>query len=108
MYNDLIQFSKELGLKWRDPSSIGAAFLKKLTNILWYVDGHRGVIGERSSKIPDAFSRFKGYNCPQTSKHRKHIKQNLKCEEISTHVLTLQEAIHASWMQKVFTSSSSD
>lgn len=88
MYNDLIQFSKELDLKWRDPSSVGAAFLKKLTNILWYIDGHHDVIGERSSKIPDAFSRFNGYNCPQTSKHRKCTKENLKREEISTRAHT--------------------
>ena len=64
LYNNLIQFSKEQGLKWRDPSSIGASFLKKLMNILWYIDGHHDVIGERSSKIPDVFSQFNGYNCP--------------------------------------------
>ena len=46
LYSDLIQFSKELGLKWRDPSSVGASFLKKRTNILWYIDGHHDVIGE--------------------------------------------------------------
>ena len=100
LYNDLIQFSKELGLKWRDPTSVGASFLKKLTNILWYIDGHYDVIGDRSNKIPDAFSQFNGYNRPQASKHRKCTKENLKREEISTHVLTLQEVIHASWMQK--------
>ena len=33
-------------------------------------------------------------------KHRKRTKENLKREEISARVLTLQEAIHASWMQK--------
>ena len=104
LYNDLIQFSKELGLKWRDPSSVGASFLKKLTNILWYIDGHHDVIGEVKQDT-DLFTKFNGYNCPQASKHRKCTK-NLKREEISAHVLTLQEVIHSSWMQKYVYSTS--
>ena len=41
LYNDLIQFSKEV-----ERSSVGASFLKKLTNILWYIDGYHDVSGE--------------------------------------------------------------
>ena len=104
LYNDLIELARELELKWRAPS-VGAVFLKKLASILWYADGHHDTIHEKSSKIPQVFDRFNGYNCPQASKHRKNTKENLKREELSAHALTLQEVIHAPWMQKdVFTS----
>ena len=98
LYNDLIGFSKELGLKWRNPSSVGASFLKKLTNILRYTDGHHDVIQERSTKIPNSFCLFNGYNCLQVLKHRKRTKENLKHEEISTQVLIFQELFDSSWM----------
>ena len=104
LYNDLIELARELELKWR-ASSVGAVFLKKLASILWYIDGHHDTIQVKSSKIPQIFDRFNGYNCPQASKHRKRTKENLKREELSAHALTLQEAIHAPWMQKeIFTS----
>lgn len=46
------------------------------------------------------FCHFEGYNCPEISKHRKRTKDNLKGEELCSYSLFLQEAIHASWMQK--------
>ena len=99
LFNDLIELVVELKLKWRSPRTDCTPFLKKLTNLLWYIDGHHGTIAEKSSAIPDIFSPFQGYNCPEVSKHRKRAKDNLKREELESYSLFLQEAIHASWMQ---------
>ena len=60
LYNDLIGLASELKLKWRSPSSDGTSFLKKLANVLWYLDGHHDTIKEKSSKIPDIFQCFNG------------------------------------------------
>ena len=61
LYNDLIQLMKELGVKWSDPNSYAVPFLKKLSEILWYIDGHHETISERAPKIPSLFSRYVGY-----------------------------------------------
>lgn len=100
MFNDLIELMKKMKLKWRNPLADCTPFLKQLTNILWYIDGQYDTIEEKSSKIPDVFHSFQGYNCPEASKHRKRTRDNLKREELSSYVLFLQEAIHTSWMQQ--------
>ena len=55
LFNDLINLVMELKLKWRSPSSDSTPFLKKLINLLWYIDGQNDTIEEKSNKIPDIF-----------------------------------------------------
>jgi len=69
MYNDLISLMKELGIKWNDPEAYGEPFLRKLCDVLWYLEGHHHTIAEHS---PSLFSNFPGYNCPNIARdHRE-------------------------------------
>ena len=73
-----------MNVKWSDPNSYGVPFLKKLCDVLWYIDGHHDTINEKAT-IPDVFSRFQGYNCPEKYKHRKRTKRSLSSSELSAH-----------------------
>lgn len=59
MYNDLITFLRELGVKWSDPEVNGVPLLKCLTKTLWYIDGHHNTIAEKL--LVHEFGRFNGY-----------------------------------------------
>jgi len=52
-----------------------AAFVQKLCNVLWYMDGHHGTLSER---VLAPLQSFTGYNTLELSKHRKRTKENLK------------------------------
>ena len=100
LYNDLVHLMKELGVKWIDPNAFAVPFLKKLCDILWYIDGHHETIAERAPKIPTLFSTFSGYNCPEKHKHRKRVLENLRASELRSHSLILQDILQASWFHK--------
>ena len=99
LFNDLIQLMKELGVQWIDPNAYATPFLKKLCEILWYIDGHHRILAEHAPNFPGLFSRFNGFNCPEKHKHRKRALQNLKFSELRSHSLTLQDMLQASWFK---------
>lgn len=100
LYNDIIDLLAENKLRWTDPTSHGAAFVKKLCDVLWYIDGHHNTLSERGVKVPTLFHRFKGYNMPECSKHRKRSIQNLSQAELRSGALSLQDSLQSSWFQK--------
>lgn len=82
LYNDIISFLSESQLGWiNDPAQYGKPFVTELCNVLWFVDGHHGVLSSRSCPIPSLFTRFNGYNRPELSKHRKRSISNLSREK---------------------------
>ena len=54
LFNALIQLMKDIEVKWNEPSVFGVPFLKKLTDVLWYIDGHHDTIAEHAPPIPMA------------------------------------------------------
>lgn len=58
--------------------------VRTLRDTLWHVDGHEDVFSRRSSAIPSAFASFKGYNCPEKTKHRKRQHGNLSRDQLNT------------------------
>ena len=74
--------------------------MKKLCEILWYIDSHHDTLAEHAPKVPNLFSRFNGYNCPEKHEHRKRALQNLRSSELRSHSLTLQDLLQASWFKK--------
>ena len=100
LYNDGIRLMQEMGVRWTDPQRYGVPFLENLSNALWYIDGHHSTIGEKAPKVPEIFSRFTGYNCPEKHKHRKRTMDNLSRSEILAHSLALQDSLQSSWFKK--------
>jgi hypothetical protein len=100
LFNDLICLMREMNVKWVDPVTYGVPFLKKVRDLLWYIDGHHDTIGERCVKIPNVFSNFNHYNCPEKYKHRKRTKGNLCSSVLSAHVAAVHDCLQSSWMKK--------
>ena len=91
---------REMGVTWTDPQRYGVPFLENFSNVLWYIDGHHSTIGEKAPKVPEIFSWFIGYNCPEKHKHCKRRMNNLSRSEILAHSLALQDSLQASWFKK--------
>ena len=69
-------------------------FITRLTETLWYIDGHvKTIERESSSKIPEIFIKFTGYNCPELSKHKKRTISNLSKSKLSTLSISLKDEI---------------
>ena len=101
LFNDLIELFEERGWTWVDcGDALGKAFLLKLCDVLWYIDGHHEVFANCSLPIPDIFKSFTGYNTPKLSKHRKRKASNMSYDVLVSHVSCLKECILTSWMQQ--------
>jgi len=86
LYNDVIQMLDDEGLKYPASvvSSSGRDFVKTLTEVLWYIDGHQETIKKQSFPIPDHFLKFVGYNAPELAKHRKRQHTNLSVDVLNS------------------------
>ena len=62
LYNDLLSFCEEnqMGCIGEEVDSLAITFLRSLTDILWYIDGHHQVFAGRDVQILKVFSRFQG------------------------------------------------
>jgi len=74
-------------------SSFGRNFVKTLTEVLWYIDGHQETVKKQSFSIPDRFLKFVGYNAPELVKHRKRQHTNLSVDVLNS--LNLQASFWA-------------
>ena len=92
LYNGVLENLKQRGLQWRpdEVESSGVNFVKSLTEVLWYIDGHHSTLSSRGFLIPPSFASFQGYNIPELSKHRKRTLSNMS-----------RDALHA-LAQKMF------
>ena len=76
--------------------TIGTRFLQKVSNVLWYIDGHTLTIERESSrKFPDSFKKLLGFNRPEKSKHRKREISNLSRHKLLELSVTLKEVVQA-------------
>jgi len=91
LFNDIIDFLGKNSIQWVDPATHGAAFVQKLCNVLWYIDGHHATLSERGLAVPQPLQCFTGYNTPELSKHRKRTQENLCGTELHAGAMPLQE-----------------
>jgi orotidine-5'-phosphate decarboxylase len=63
----------------------GIRFVKALVELLWYIDGRHHVFENQGCTIPKIFADFKGYNVPETSKHRKRMCENMSADILHSH-----------------------
>ena len=101
LFNDLIDLFEERGWNWVDSAStLGKAFLLKLRDVLWYINGHHAAFENCSLSIPEIFNSFSGYNTPELSKHRKRRVGNMSYDVLISHVGFLKECLLTSWIQQ--------
>ena len=65
-------------------SSSGKNFVRMLSDLLWYIDGHQGTITKQGFPIPNCFLKFEGYNIPEMAKHRKRQHSNLSADVLNS------------------------
>ena len=58
MYNDSIGLTGDMEVKWSGPANFGVPFLKNVWDVLWYIDGHQDMIGERPSGFKTSQALF--------------------------------------------------
>lgn len=103
LHNSILRLLESKELKWRSytASTHGTHFVRTLTNVLWYIDGHHDVLQKQSLTIPKVFQNFTGYNMPEQSKHRKHRMQNLEQPKLASLSSELYELLLAPYWDQM-------
>ena len=95
LFNKLAVLLKDQGCVYKN-TTCATNFVKPLCNALWYVDGHHGTLeSETVNKLPKEFQIFKGFNCPEKSKHRKRSTNNMSSNKFSDLSISLKENLIA-------------
>ena len=100
--NDILELleQNDLVFKRSEVACVGEQFVQRLTETLWYVDGHHEVFKSRGGEIPSVFSSFTGYNLPEASKHRKRQIGNMSREVLQQHSRQLFLCLQASYWER--------
>ena len=102
LYNAVVENVKHHGLQWRsdEVESIDVNFVKSLTEVLWYIDGHHDSFSSRGHQIPSYFSEFQGFNVPELSKHRKRATCNMSAATLEALAQKLFRLLQASYFMR--------
>ncbi|XP_060561163.1 uncharacterized protein LOC132720934 [Ruditapes philippinarum] len=85
LFNKVIDWMADRGLKFLDPDTEGLYIVQVLTNALWYITNQQTVINDRSRRevavysVPTAFEDFVGFN--------DHRRKKLKAQPLESNVL---------------------
>ena len=99
LYNAVVENLKNRGLQWRsdEVESSGVNFVKSLTEVLWYIDGHHATFSSRGYQIPPCFADFQGFNIPEVSKHRKRAACNMSAATLEALAQKLFRLLQANY-----------
>ena len=83
LFNDILQLLVSVKIHIRiNEIPIMKKLIVLLRNDFWHIDGHHHVFEQQVMAIPAFFSSFTGYNCPERSKHRKRLTQNMSSDAL--------------------------
>ena len=96
LYNVVLQFCLDSGSRFPgNTGSAGQTFIKHLTSLLWYLDGHYNKINDSFSNDKSVSSiivkKFSGFNLPQLHKHHKRANVNISAEKLGKLCILLKE-----------------
>ena len=77
--------SNNLGWSTDAVNRVGSNFVSRLTDCLWYIDGHHYTLDSRACSIPIKFKHLQGYNQSEKSHHRKRDADSLSCTVLDHH-----------------------
>ena len=102
LYNDVLSYCEENQIGWigDEVDSLAITFLRSVTDVLWYIDGHHHVFAGRGVHIPKSFSRFQGYNVPELTKHRKRSATNMSSSVLESLSTKLFRVLQSSFTQR--------
>ena len=97
LYNSIIEYFEKQELDWRSDEikTQGHLCVRKLTEVLWILDGHHHVLSKQCCHVPDTFHGFQGYNNPTQHKHRKRVISNLESGVLQKQSSSLFDLLHA-------------
>ena len=77
--NSIIDWLDRSKLGWSQEraDSHGRSFVLLLTDVLWHLDGHHSTLKTRACAVPQMFSKFVGFNCPERYKGKKRGPESL-------------------------------
>ena len=61
LYNDILSYCEKNQIGWIG-DEVDVTFLRSVTDVLWYIDGHHHVFAGRGVHVPDSFSRLNTIN----------------------------------------------
>ena len=102
LYNAIVDCLKQKCLQWRsdEVDTLGVNFVKSLTEVLWYIDGHHATFSSRGYHIPSSFATFQGYNVPELSKHRKRTSSNMSATTLHALAEKLFRLLHSNYFMR--------
>lgn len=103
LYNHLLEMLREKGLGWAGGLhlTIGKDFVKRLTNLIWYIDPHWQKFTRRSSHIPlfiqqlPEYQKDQAYNLYYEESH--HKKEEISSKKLHEHMNSVQKSIVQPW-----------
>ena len=101
LFNDILQLLISVNVHIRiNEIPIMKKLIVLLRNVFWHIDGHHYVFEQRAMAIPAFFSSFTGYNCPEWSKHRKRLTQNMSSDALQEFALELSTILHLGFWER--------
>ena len=101
LYNDFLKVLQERKLGWLNNShmTIGHSFIRKVTDLVWYLDPHLGKLEKRGLKLPIIIAKLPVYASKShynlyydTMKHKKNEVSREKLESfIKALILSIQQ-----------------
>ena len=67
---------------------------------MWGIDGHEDTLAARACGVPPMFQHFKGYNRPETTKHRKRGHNNLTYQDLIGYSECLFQLCECRYLQR--------
>lgn len=97
LYSSILEYFEKQELDWRSDEikTQGHLCVRKLTEVLWILDGHHDVLSEQCCPVPETFHGFQGYNNPTQHKHRKRVISNLESGVLHKQSSSLFDLLHA-------------
>ena len=89
--SSVIDFLKDNNLGWSAAyvKACGDRFVEILTEALWYLDGHQSTLDARCLSLPSLFSRFSGFNKPESRGHKRKPMEQQSYEPLANTCLVL-------------------
>ena len=99
--NDLICWLETNKVGWSadEKSFLGKQFINTVCTVMWEIDGNHKTLSDRGCSVPQALSKFTGYNLPELRKKRKATADSLNISTLSANASSLLHLTTQAYMK---------